>query len=42
MEPLQLELPEPDKEQAPAADKDAGVFVIDYSVEFVIYSSSEG
>lgn len=36
MEPLHLELPEEIKEQAPAPDEDAGVFVIDFTIDYAI------
>jgi hypothetical protein len=36
MEPLLLELPEDNKEQAPSAEKEEGVFVIDFVVDYEI------
>ena len=35
---LQLEIPQYDKEETPAADEEAGVFIIDYSVDFTLES----
>jgi hypothetical protein len=33
---LQLEIPQYNKEETPAADEEAGVCILDYSVDFTI------